>query len=174
MKILSMKILSIKIICALLLSLASLNSLQASATDSAPAKTKPANKAAISIAAIDVDIFDRVTGKTIGEGHQSDPYGTFNDVFVKVKIKEIKSPASNDDILTVKLTATTPQTEDEARGLMEATKQVFSKKAILSYDTDITNIPFLVEFECNPMTFTVEIVELKIKKSVTKEYGCAE
>ncbi|HWV16464.1 MAG TPA: hypothetical protein VN030_13605 [Cellvibrio sp.] len=160
-----------------LFTLIALATLQVSAQDNTATKAKPTNttkNSPISIAAIDVDIFDRVTGKTVGEGEPSDPYGMLSDVFVKVKIKKIKVPETENAYLTVKLTATTPQTDDEARGITEATKQVVSTKAHLSYDTDITNVPFLVDFKCNPMTFTVEIVELKIKKSVTKEYGCAE
>lgn len=165
------------IIRLLFISLIAFASLQAQATDSSLDKPKPADtpkKTDISIAAIELGIFDRLTGKLVGIGEGSDPYGMFNDIFVTVKIKNIKSPQADDPSFTLKLTATTPRTDDEARGIMEATKQAFSKTTMLNSDGEITTIPFLVEFECNPMTFTVEIVELHIKKTTTADIGCAE
>lgn len=134
------------------------------------AKKKPE----VSIKSIEYKIFDRQTGKLLGTGEApSNPYGLHNDVYVEVKLEGNYSEYSVG--LKLVLTATTPKTDDEARGEYKATKQKITKDKIwLTENGNITTIPFMINHVCNRMTIKAELPDSKISKEIIADLACAE
>lgn len=137
-----------------------------------PSESK--KKSEVSIKSIEYKIFDRQTGKLLNANEApSNPYGMHNDVYVEVKLDGNYADYSVGVKLV--LTATTPKTNDEARGEYKATKQSFTKNKIwLTEQGNITTIPFILNHECNTMTIKAELPDFKISKEIKADLACAE